>query len=157
MSGDAQLIGRLLDLAFSKPGALQPASDVKDSLLRRIRARKGKSQADIAKQLKMTSQAISGAEANEADGSIQLKTLAKIAEALGYTLIYTLVPTASVAEAKGLSVISPDQESAERAAGRPGNPLVLTLLRMVEQAEAGKADLDPFVYENVYRPAKPGA
>jgi transcriptional regulator with XRE-family HTH domain len=157
MPDDGHLIRSFLNLALSHPGVLQSPTNAKDGLLRRIRSSKGKSQGDIAKELKLTSQAISSAEGNEADGSIQLKTLARIAEAMGYTLIYTLVPKTSLVEAVGLSAVPPNRESAERAAGRPDNPLVMALVQMIVQAEARQVDLGPLVYEHVYRPVKPGA
>lgn len=154
MRENSDLIRELLHHAFSASGSLSASASGSVSLLRKIRDRRNKTQADVARQLALTPQAISSAEANELSGSIQLKSLAKIAEGLGYTLIYSLIPTAAIVEAKGLDVINPDRAGAERAAQRTDNPVVATLVQSIREAEAGLADLDPYVYDAVYRPAK---
>jgi hypothetical protein len=71
-------------------------------------------------------------------------------------LIYTLVPKAMLAEASGPTPIDPNRESAERAAYRQDNRLVSAIRKMIEQAEAGEASLDPIIYDAVYEPARSG-
>jgi transcriptional regulator with XRE-family HTH domain len=154
MSDDRDLIRAFLDAASAKPGVLQQPEQPEDSLLRRIRVRNGKTQKELAKALNLSAQAIASAESHEAQGSIKLETLARRADALGYALIYTLVPKAMLTEATGLTPIDPNRESAERAAYRQDNPLVSAILQMIGQAEAGEASLDPLIYDNVYVPAK---
>lgn len=65
---------------------------------RAIRDALGMSQADLARRLGVSTQAVSQLEAGEADGSVRLATLRRAAEAMGCTLVYALVPKTGLEE-----------------------------------------------------------
>lgn len=54
--------------------------------------------AELARRLGVSGQAVAKLEASEADGSIRLDSLRRAAEALDCTLVYALVPNASLEE-----------------------------------------------------------
>lgn len=67
--------------------------------LRAIRDAIGMTGAQFAGRLKMRPQSVVDLEKSEANGSIQLKTLQRAADALGCTLVYALVPKTSLEDA----------------------------------------------------------
>jgi predicted DNA-binding mobile mystery protein A len=64
--------------------------------MRAIRDAIGMSGVQLAKKLGVRPQTIEAFERSEATGAIQLKTLRRAAEALDCTLVYALVPKASL-------------------------------------------------------------
>ncbi|WP_316235301.1 MULTISPECIES: mobile mystery protein A [unclassified Bradyrhizobium] len=64
--------------------------------VRAIRDALGMSGVQFAKRLKIRPQSVEALEKSEANGSIQLKTLRRAAEALDCTLVYALVPNTSL-------------------------------------------------------------
>lgn len=66
--------------------------------VRAVREALGMSAADLGRRMGLTRQAVSQLEASEADGTIQLDTLRRAAEALDSVLVYAIVPRASLDE-----------------------------------------------------------
>jgi predicted DNA-binding mobile mystery protein A len=66
--------------------------------VRAIRDALGMTGVQFAGRLKVRPQSVDALEQSEANGSIQLKTLRRAAEALDCTLVYALVPNASLDE-----------------------------------------------------------
>ena len=64
--------------------------------VRAIRDALGMTGVQFAERLKVRPQSVEALEQSEANGTIQLKTLKRAAEALGCTLIYALVPNNSL-------------------------------------------------------------
>jgi predicted DNA-binding mobile mystery protein A len=64
--------------------------------VRAIRDAVGMTGVQFAKRLDMRPQSVEALEKSEANGSIQLKTLRRAAEALDCTLVYALVPNSSL-------------------------------------------------------------
>jgi predicted DNA-binding mobile mystery protein A len=60
--------------------------------VRAIRDALGMSGVQLARRLNIRPQSVEALERSEADGTIQLKTLRRVAEALDCTLVYALVP-----------------------------------------------------------------
>src|ERR1700692_1880677 len=67
--------------------------------IRAIRDALGMTGVQFAKRLKIRPQSVEKLEKSEANGSIQLKTLRRAAEALNCTLVYALVPNTSLEDA----------------------------------------------------------
>ena len=67
--------------------------------IRAIRDALGMTGVQFAKRLRIRPQSVDALEKSEANGSIQLKTLRRAAEALDCTLVYALVPNASLEDA----------------------------------------------------------
>lgn len=67
--------------------------------LRTIQYALGLSLADVARRLGVTAPAVSQAQRSEAEGSIQLSTLRRMAEAMDCTLVYALIPRVPLEEA----------------------------------------------------------
>lgn len=81
--------------------ALQPAERFRTPALgwvRAIRDALGMSGVQFAKRLGISPQSAGALEKSEASGSIRLDTLRRAAEALDCTLVYALVPNASLEE-----------------------------------------------------------
>ena len=72
----------------AKSGAFVPPR----GWIRAIRESLGMSQAQLAKRLKVTRQSLNRMENEEIKGSLELKTLRKIANALSCELIYVFLP-----------------------------------------------------------------
>jgi predicted DNA-binding mobile mystery protein A len=66
--------------------------------IRAIRETLGMPRAELARRLGVTGQAVAKLEGSEAEGSIRLDSLRRAAEALDCTLVYALVPNASLEE-----------------------------------------------------------
>ena len=82
--------------------ALKPADRFRappKGWVRAIRDALGMTGVQFAKRLGIRPQSVEALERSEANGSIQLKTLRRAAEALNCTLVYALVPNASLDEA----------------------------------------------------------
>jgi predicted DNA-binding mobile mystery protein A len=67
--------------------------------VRAIRDALGMSGVQLARRLNIRPQSVEALEKSEADGTIQLKTLRRLAEALDCTLVYALVPKRTLEEA----------------------------------------------------------
>lgn len=66
--------------------------------LRAIRETLGMPRAELARRLGVSGQAVAGLEASEMEGSIRLDSLRRAAEALDCTLVYAIIPNASLEE-----------------------------------------------------------
>jgi len=64
--------------------------------IRSLRNALGMSSAQLGTLLKIRSQSVDDMETNEANGTIRLETLRRVAQALDCTLVYALVPNASL-------------------------------------------------------------
>lgn len=64
--------------------------------IRAIRDALGMSGAQLGRRLRVRAQSVSDIEKSEASGTIQLKTLRKVAEALDCVVVYALVPNSSL-------------------------------------------------------------
>lgn len=97
MKDDARQRGRKrLDERLS---ALKPANRFgvpPKGWVRAIRDALGMTGVQFAQRLQIRPQSVSALEKSEANGSIQLKTLRRAAEALDCTLVYALVPNTSL-------------------------------------------------------------
>src|SRR5262245_57390023 len=67
--------------------------------IRAIRDALGMTGVQFARRLRVRPQSLDAVERSEANGTIQLKTLRRAAEALDCTLVYALVPNSSLEEA----------------------------------------------------------
>src|SRR3546814_5831719 len=88
----ARLDDRLRSLRPTQRYAVPPRG-----WLRAIRDALGMSGRQLGKRLGITPQSVAELERSETLGTIQLKTLRRAAEALDCTLVYALVPNASLA------------------------------------------------------------
>ena len=88
---------RQLDRAFMARLAEAPA--FKRGYIREIRDSLGVTTTQLAKKLGVSQPAISQLESSEREGSITLKTLARVADALDCKLVYALVPKTSLDDA----------------------------------------------------------
>lgn len=70
----------------------------KGGWIRTLREGLGMTQAQLAKRLRITRQALDGLERGEASGKITLERLRRLAEALQSRLVYVVVPDKSLAE-----------------------------------------------------------
>jgi predicted DNA-binding mobile mystery protein A len=92
---------------------------------------------ELARRLGVSGQAIAGLEASEADGSIRLDSLRRVAEALDCKLIYALVPNASLDEI----VDRQAHEIARRHVGRVQHTMLL------EDQRGGDEDAERLIDE----------
>ncbi len=81
--------------AFKPPDRLAPPPK---GWIKAIREALGMTGAQFAARLKIKPPSVIDLEKSEANGSIQLKTLNRVAEALGCTLVYALVPKTTLEE-----------------------------------------------------------
>jgi predicted DNA-binding mobile mystery protein A len=89
--------------------------------IRAIRDALGMSGVQLARRLNIRPQSVEALERSEADGTIQLKTLRRVAEALDCTLVYALVPK----ETLEASVHTRARKIALRALGRASHSMKL--------------------------------
>jgi predicted DNA-binding mobile mystery protein A len=100
--------------------------------IRAIRDALGVTGVQFAKRLRIRPQSVETMEKSEANGSIQLKTLRRAAEALDCTLVYALVPNTSL----GGAVRARARQIAVRDLGRVAHTMRL------EAQETGDANLE---------------
>lgn len=100
--------------------------------VRAIRDALGMTGVQFAKRLGIRPQSAEKLEKSEANGSIQLKTLRRAAEALDCTLVYALVPNTSLEDA----VRARERKIAMRDLGRVAHTMKL------EAQETGDANLE---------------
>ena len=100
--------------------------------VRAIRDALGMTGVQFARRLGIRPQSVGALEQSEAHGSIQLKTLRRAAEVLDCTLVYALVPNATLEAA----VRERARDIATRDLGRVAHTMKL------EAQETGNADLD---------------
>jgi predicted DNA-binding mobile mystery protein A len=81
-----------------KKWARMPKEPPKRGWLREIREAYGLTSTHLAPRLKMTQSGLLALEQSEAAGTIQLKTLRKVAKALRCELVYALVPAGGTLE-----------------------------------------------------------
>ncbi len=89
--------------------------------IRAIRDAIGMTSAQLGRRLGVTAQGVVSLERSEANGTIQLNTLRRAAEAMDCVLIYALVPKTSLAD----MVESRAREIALRALGRVSHSMAL--------------------------------
>jgi predicted DNA-binding mobile mystery protein A len=89
--------------------------------IRAIRDALGMSLRQLAERIGMSPQAVNYLEESEANGTIQLKTLKRVAEAMDCVVIYAVVPKASLTE----MVDRRAREIALRALGRVSHSMAL--------------------------------
>ena len=100
--------------------------------VRAIRNAIGMSGVQLASRLEVRPQTVDAIEKSEANGSIQLKTLRRAAEAMDCTLVYALVPNTSL----GDSVAQRARKIAMRDLQRVAHTMKL------EAQGTGEADMD---------------
>src|SRR5260370_35109921 len=100
--------------------------------VRAIRDALGMTGVQFAKRLAIRPQSVEALEKSEANGSIQLKTLRRAAQALDCTLVYALVPNTSL----GGAVRARVRQIAERDLSRVAHTMKL------EAQEPGDANLE---------------
>jgi predicted DNA-binding mobile mystery protein A len=100
--------------------------------VRAIRDALGMTGVQLAKRLHIRPQSVEALETSEAEGTIQLNTLRRAAEALDCTLVYALVPNTSLE--------GEVQERARRIAVRDLGRVAHTM--KLEAQETGDADLE---------------
>jgi predicted DNA-binding mobile mystery protein A len=100
--------------------------------LRAIRDALAMSQADLASRIGVSRQRVDQLERAEVDGSIQLATLRRAAEALDCTLVYALVPRSSLEDTV--------RRQAEAVAGEDVTRVAQTML--LEGQTGGAADVE---------------
>ena len=94
-----------------------PAAAPPRGWLRAVRDALGMSQADLAARLDVTRQRIAQIEQAEVDGSIQLKTLRRAAEAMDCLLVYALVPNTTLEDTvyrQAFTVVANDVDRARQ-------------------------------------------
>ena len=111
--------------------------------IRAIRDALGMSALQLGTRLSVKSQSVADQEKSEAHGTIQLKTLRNVAEALGCTLVYALVPNSSLEDA----VQTRARDIARKELARIGHTMDLEA-QGLSQAERD-AQIDEYVREHV--------
>jgi predicted DNA-binding mobile mystery protein A len=119
-----------LDRQFCEFAQLQRHTTPRCGWTKTIRLALGMSSKALGDRLGMTGQGVRKLEQAETDGTITLKTLARLAEGLDCEVRYVLLPRTSLVE----QVIRRAQEVA--GASRPVTPQAGGLLREVEALEA---------------------
>ena len=89
---------KALDKRFADMRPIERYSVPPKGWIRAIRDALGMTSAQLAKRLDMSTQGVSKVESSEANDTIRLNTLRKVAEALDCTLVYALVPNTSLEE-----------------------------------------------------------
>ncbi|MCF6276190.1 MAG: mobile mystery protein A [Robiginitomaculum sp.] len=89
---------RALDKRFADMRPVERYSVPPKGWIRAIRDSLGMTSTQLAMRLDMSMQGVSKVESSEANDTIRLNTLRKVAEALDCTLVYALVPNASLEE-----------------------------------------------------------
>ena len=111
--------------------------------IRAIRDALGMSALQLGIRLGVKPQSVADLEKSEAFGTIQLKTLRKLAEALGCTLVYALVPKSSLENA----VQTRAREIARKELARIGHTMDLEA-QGLSKAER-EAQIDEYVREHL--------
>lgn len=84
---------RQLDALYTKLKPLAEASNASGSWLRDIREALGISSVQFAKRLGISKQAYLKLETSEEKRTIELATLSRVAEAIGFRVVYAIVPS----------------------------------------------------------------
>lgn len=111
--------------------------------IRAIRDALGMSALQLGTRLGVRPQSVADLEKSEAHGTIQLKTLRKVAEALDCTLVYALVPNSSLEDV----VQTRAREIARRELARIGHTMDLEA-QGLSKAER-EAQIDDYVREHL--------
>jgi predicted DNA-binding mobile mystery protein A len=111
--------------------------------IRAIRDALGMSSKQLARRVSLRSQSIDDWEKAEANGSIQLKTLSRAADALDCTLVYALIPKTSLEDVV--------QSRARKIAIRELKRVSHTMKLENQATEAGdqSARIDEYIREHV--------
>jgi predicted DNA-binding mobile mystery protein A len=107
--------------------------------IRAIRDALGMSGKQLSVRLGSTPQSVHELERSEARGTIRLDSLRKVAEALGCTLVYAIVPNTSLQRAV--------RERAERVARREVERISRSMA--LEDQDVGRVDLDSRIEEYI--------
>lgn len=124
---------RHLDQRFENLRPLAAISKPPKGWVRAIRDALGMTTAQLAKRLGISQPSVVELEHSEAAGTVTLNTLQRAAEALGCRLVYTLVPTAPLAD----TVMARARLVAERQLGQ-----VEQTMRLEDQSVTDKAASD---------------
>jgi predicted DNA-binding mobile mystery protein A len=81
-----------LDERFQELGPVTRYASPVRGWIKAIRGALGMSTAQLAKRLRVKQPSVVALEQSEAKGTIELETLRRVAEALGCTLVYALIP-----------------------------------------------------------------
>lgn len=100
--------------------------------IRAIRDALGMSLRQLGDRLGMTAQSVNNIEQSEANDTIQLKTLRRVAEALDCVVVYALVPKTSLTD----KVDSRARDIASRALGRVSHSMALENQQVDRDLEA---------------------
>lgn len=92
-AGNAATARRHLDKRFSTFGNPEKYMVPARGWIRAIRDAVGMTAADLGRRLGVSQAAVAQSEKAETDGSITIKTLRYVAEALDCTLVYALIPS----------------------------------------------------------------
>ena len=111
--------------------------------IRAIRDALGMSALQLGTRLGVKQQSVLDVEKSEVSGTLQLKTLRKVAEALDCTLVYALVPNSSLEDA----VQTRAREIARKELARVGHTMDLEA-QGLSQAERD-AQIDDYVREHL--------
>lgn len=137
---------KVLDDRLMSPGPVKPETRYKPpsrGWIRAIRDALGMSSEQLARRLSLRSQSIDDWEKAEANGSIQLKTLRRAADALDCTLVYALIPKTSLEGAV--------QSRARRIAIRDLRRVAHTMKLEDQATEDGdqQAQIDDYIRDHV--------
>jgi len=130
-----------LDRRFSQIAPLSRFAVPVRGWIRAIRAGLGMSSEQLAKRLGVKQPSVVAMEQSEAKGTIELATLRRVAEALGCTLVYALVPN------KPLETIVRDRARILLRRRRAPVEHSMLLEDQAVSAQDSKARLDEFVRE----------
>ena len=111
--------------------------------IRAIRDAFGMSAFQLGARLGMKSQSVADVEKSEGYGTIQLKTLRRVAEALDCTLVYALVPNSSLEGA----VQTRAREIANKELARIGHTMDLEAQSLSEAKR--EAQIDEYIREHL--------
>jgi len=96
---DTDLIRKQLDMTLKKFAPLESVAPPNKGWIRAIRSALGMSGQQLAHRLGVNKQRISRVEKDEIAGSVTIKTLRKIADALDCRLVYGFIPRESLEKA----------------------------------------------------------
>lgn len=97
--------------------------------IRAVRLALGMTAEQLGRRMGVTQASLSGLEASEINGAIQLATLRKVAEAMNCTLVYAIVPNTSLEEIV--------QDQARKVANEQLKPVEHTMLLENQSLQGG--------------------
>ncbi len=121
-----------LDTKFDHIRPIERFAQPPKGWIRAIRDALGMSLRQLGDRLGMAAQSVNNIEESEANGTIQLKTLKRVAEALDCVVVYALVPKNNLTD----MVDNRAREIALRALGRVSHSMALEDQRVDRDLEA---------------------